>query len=677
MRKLFFTSCIILGMLFLLESCGAEKAVKKGDQFFAIGEYTEAAKQYKKAYTKTKSKEKELRADRAFRLAECYRLIHYHSRAVAAYQNAVRYKYPDTLAYRHLADALLQNGNYKLATENYQIYLSAFPDDKLAQTGLQSSLQSQEWKKNPSRYIVKRFPLLNGRRSDYCPMYAGNDTEQIFITSTRNEAVGTDDSPITGMKCADIFVTKKDENGKWQKTEVIEADINGEFEDGACAFTPDGKTMYFTRCLVDEQAPRYAQIFKSARSEASWGTPTAVTELDDTLSSFAHPAVSPDGTWLYFTSDMEGGYGGLDLWRVFIGSEGALAGVIENLGPTINTAGNEEFPSLRPNGELYFSSDGHPGMGGLDIFKAVQVNDTIWKIENLKSPVNSNSDDFGMTFEGEYNRGFFSSNRGDARGWDHIYSFELPEIIYTLSGWIYEKEGYELPEGVIYLIGDDGTNTTIPVKLDGSYVQRVQQGVNYVLLGSCKGYLNYKQEVTTDTVSENRDYAMDFPLSSITRPVLIDNIFYEFDKATLTPESATALDELIRLLNDNPNVTIELSSHCDYKGSDIYNERLSQRRAESVVNYLIEGGIAAERLSPKGYGENKPKIIRKKLTETYPFLHENDTLTEAFIKSIPEEELQEICNQLNRRTEFQVLRTTYQLYESEAIKKDENTEEEQ
>ena len=320
------------------------------------------------------------------------------------------------------------------------------------------------------------------------------------------------------------------------------------------------------------------------------------------------------------------------------------------------------FPTFRPNGDLYFSSNGRPGMGGLDLFCAHPEEDGHWTVTNLQSPMNSPADDFGMTFEGQYNRGFFSSNRNDGRGWDHIYSFELPETIHNLTGWVYEKDGYELPEGIVWLIGNDGTNMKINVKTDGSFTWRVTPGVSYVLLGTCKGFLNCKQELVADSTVEDREYERLFPLSSITRPVLIDNIFYEFDKATLTPESTTALDQLVTLLNDNPNVTIELSAHCDYKGKDEYNERLSQRRSESVVNYLIEHGIAADRLTPKGYGESMPKVVRRKLTERYPFLHEGDILTEQYILALPDEQ-QEICNQLNRRTEFKVLRTTYHLFE--------------
>jgi outer membrane protein OmpA-like peptidoglycan-associated protein len=382
--------------------------------------------------------------------------------------------------------------------------------------------------------------------------------------------------------------------------------------------------------------------------------------VKDTLSSFAHPAVSPDGAWLYFVSDMSGGLGGLDIWRIAITSEGF--GGVENLGGDINTKGDEMFPTFRPNGDLYFSSNGHHGMGGLDIYCATLDIENRWNISNLQAPVNSPNDDFGMTFEGHYTRGYFSSNRGDARGWDHIYSFFLPETVHTLTGWVYEKDGYELTDGIVYLIGNDGTNEKLSVKTDGSFTQRINPGASYVLLGTCKGYLNHKQELVADSTAEDRNYTLQFPLASITKPVLIDNIFYKFNSAELTDSSTVALDELVRLLADNPGTVIELGAHCDYKGRDEYNERLSQRRAESVVNYLIAQGIEADRLVPKGYGETTPKQVTKKMAERHSFMKEGETLTEEFILTLPEEQ-QEICNAENRRTEFRVLRTTYRLFE--------------
>ena len=269
-----------------------------------------------------------------------------------------------------------------------------------------------------------------------------------------------------------------------------------------------------------------------------------------------------------------------------------------------------------------------------------------------------------MTFEGLYNRGFFSTNRGDVRGWDHIMSFECPEIIQTVKGWVYEKDGYELPEALVYMVGNDGTYLKLGVKGDGSFVQEIKPNVDYVFLGTCKGYLNHKQELRIDTSSVSNEYVLQFPLASINNPVLIRNVFYEFDSAALTESSTLALDSLVDLLNENPNITIELSSHCDFRGKDEYNMKLSQRRAESVVNYLIEHGIEQERLTPVGYGESRPKVVTRKVAEQNPFLHEGDTLTESFINALADEEKQEACHALNRRTEFKVLRTTYRLFET-------------
>ena len=647
----------------LLFSCSTDKAIRKGDQFYAINEYIEAAKEYKKAYRKTNPKEKSTRGVIAWKMAECYRKTNNAARAMGSYKNAIRYNYPDSLAHRHLADALLVTGNYKEAIKSYEAFLAIDSEDRLAQVGLQTARQSADWKKNPTKYIVKRADELNGMRSDFCPMYVGSDTTMIVTTSTRKEATGTDISGVTGQKCADLFLTKRNDKGKWQKVELIQGETNCAYEDGACAFTPDGKTMYFTRCVTDDQFPRFAAIYRSPRKDATWGKPEPVKISSDTLSSYAHPAVSPDGEWLYFASDMAGGVGGFDIWRFYIGSNKFKEGILENLGEQINTEGNELFPAFGPGKELYFSSNGYPGMGGLDIFCASQVNDSTYKVNNMMAPVNSNADDFGITFAPELYRGYFSSNRNDARGWDHIYSFYLPETVHMLRGWLYEKDGYELTGGVIHMIGNDGSKSSIGVMNDGSYSVRVTPGVEYVLLGTCKGYLNAMQELTTTDQTGKVEYQRDFELAPIHRPVLIDNIFYEFDKATLTPESTASLDELVTLLENNPNVTIELGSHCDFRGSDKYNEKLSQKRAESVVNYLIEQGIDAERLTAKGYGESSPKTILKKVTEKYPFLKENDVLTEQFINAIQSEEEQEICHQLNRRTEFRVLRTTYKLYE--------------
>lgn len=661
-RKQFFLYTKVLPLLvlslLLLAGCGAEKNMKKAEKFMAIGEYYDAASQYKQAYSKTPPKERDRRGLIAGKMAVCYRKINSTPKAVAAYRNMVRYNKATVDDRLELGRQLLKNGDYKQAAEQFRVVLDSMPDNVLARNGLLSAQQAPAWKKQGSRYTVKRMDVFNSRRAEYSPMLSGDQFDQLYFTSTRNDATGDELSGITGTKNGDIFVSQKDDKGKWSKPEVVNGGLNTEADEGASCLSPDQREMYLTQCVTDPSYPRYARIVKSNRSDAAWGKASSVELTKDTLSCFAHPAVSPDGQWLYFVSDMPGGKGGLDIWRVRITSAGY--GGVENLGEPINTPGNEMFPTFRPNGDLYFSSDGHPGMGGLDIFIAHPGKTGRYVLEHPGYPLNSQGDDFGMTFEGVKNRGFFSSNRNDGRGWDHIYSFVNPEIVLSVKGWVYEQEGYELPAAQVYMIGSDGTNLKLGVKSDGSFEKELTPGVEYMFLATCKGFLNHKEELKVVPMNDSHEYVLQFPLASITAPVLIDNIFYDFNKATLRPESQTALDELVKLLNENPNVTIELSSHCDYKGSSAYNKLLAQRRAESVVNYLVDKGIARDRLSPVGYGKEKPKTIRKKLTEKLTWLKEGDVLTEEFIKKLDPEK-QEICNQLNRRTEFIVLRTTYGL----------------
>ncbi|MBO4658481.1 MAG: OmpA family protein [Prevotella sp.] len=661
MRTFRLFPALLIAML-LATSCGADKNLKRGEKYLALGEYYDAATEYKTAYSKTPAKERDRRGQIAKKMAFCYEKINSTQKAIAAYRNVIRYKQADGDTYLGFARQLMKNGNYKEAAEQFRIALDSMPDNQMARDGLASAIDAPRLKEEGSRYIVKKMEVFNSRRADYSPMLLGENHEYLYFTSTRNEAQGDELSGITGSKNGDIFFSQKDDKGKWSKPQRVESGLNSDYDEGACSFTPDEKEMYLTQCSSDPSYPRFAKIMKSNRSDAAWSKPSEVEITRDTLSSYAHPAISPDGEWLYFTSDMPGGQGGLDIWRIRLSSSGL--GGVENLGPAINTPGDEEFPTFRPNGDLYFSSDGHPGMGGLDIFIATVGDNGRWKVEHPGYPLNSQGDDFGMTFEGPHNRGFFCSNRGDGRGWDHIFSFEKPEILQTVKGWVYERDGYELPAAQVYMVGNDGTNEKFSVQSDGSFERVLTPGVDYVFLATCRGYLNHKEELKVVQTTESNETVLQFALASISVPVMIDNIFYDYDKAILRPEAVQSLNELVVLLNENPNVTIELSAHCDYHGSQAYNIGLSQRRAESVVNYLIEHGIAADRLTPKGYGKEKPKVVRKKLAAQYPWMKEGDVLTQEYITALDEEK-QAICDQLNRRTEFIVLRTTYGMFDSE------------
>lgn len=660
--KTYYLLMAFLAVALMLHSCAADNAMRKGEKFLAIGEYHDAAEQFKKAYTKTPTKERQLRGQRALKMAHCYRHISSTQKAISAYRNALRYNVAtldDRLDYARL---LLKNGEYKRALTEFELLNDSMPNNVLVRNGLLSAKMAPKWKEQGSDYTVKKMTEFNSRRADYCPVLAGDQWDRLYFSSTRNDALGDELSGITGAKPGDIFFSDKDDKGKWSKPQTIESGLNTEYDEGACCLSPDGSTMYLTQCLSDASYPRFAQIVTAQRSDASWGKTTPLLITNDTLSSYAHPAVSPDGEWLYFVSDMPGGKGGLDIWRMRLTANGPVG--VENLGEPINTPGDEMFPTFRPNGDFYFSSDGHPGFGGLDIFIATVGEDGRYHLSHPGYPLNSQGDDFGMTFQGQLNQGFFSSNRGDGRGWDHVYSFYNPEIVQTIRGWIYEQDGYELTAGEARIVGTDGTNLRLGVRGDGSFEYVVKPGVDYIILAMCDGFLNHKEEIHVDSVKESKVYDLQFPLASISAPVLIDNIFYAFDKATLLPESKNALDSLILMLNENPNITIELSAHTDYRGAEDYNKKLSQKRAESVVNYLINHGIAADRLTAVGYGEEKPKTIRRKVAERYPWLKENDVLTEEFILKLKPEQ-QETANALNRRTEFKVLRTTYNMFDKD------------
>lgn len=660
--KTYYLLMAFLAVALMLHSCAADNAMRKGEKFLAIGEYHDAAEQFKKAYTKTPAKERQLRGQRALKMAHCYRHISSTQKAISAYRNALRYNVAtlnDRLDYARL---LLKNGEYKRALAEFELLNDSMPNNVLVRNGLLSARMAPKWKEQGSDYTVKKMTEFNSRRADYCPVLAGDQWDRLYFSSTRNDALGDELSGITGAKPGDIFFSDKDDKGKWSKPQTIESGLNTEYDEGACCLSPDGSTMYLTQCLSDASYPRFAQIVTAQRSDASWGKTTPLLITNDTLSSYAHPAISPDGEWLYFVSDMPGGKGGLDIWRMRLTANGPVG--VENLGEPINTPGDEMFPTFRPNGDFYFSSDGHPGFGGLDIFIATVGEDGKYHLSHPGYPLNSQGDDFGMTFQGQLNQGFFSSNRGDGRGWDHIYSFYNPEIVQTIRGWIYEQDGYELTAGEARIVGTDGTNMRLGVRGDGSFEYVVKPGVDYIILGMCNGFLNHKEEIHVDSVKESKVYDLQFPLASISAPVLIDNIFYAFDKATLLPESKNALDSLVMMLNENPNITIELAAHTDYRGAEAYNKTLSQKRAESVVKYLINHGIAPDRLTPVGYGEEKPKMIRKKVAERYPWLKENDVLTEEFILKLKPEQ-QETANALNRRTEFKVLRTTYNMFDKD------------
>ena len=658
MKAHFTIYVLFLLIVSSLYSCKSAK-LSDAEEKQRIGEYYEAAAIYRKVYTKTSPKKRDLRGYIAYRMAECNRLINNTAKATSAYMNAIRYDYPDSTVYLRMGQMLQKTGRYPEAIKNYDIYMENDPSNLLAINGIQGCELAPGWKKNPTRYEVRRMDKFNSRRGEFSPMLAGDKYDQLYFASSRSKDKDAKVSAITGQNNNNLFLVKQDEKGAWLAPVELEDEVNTEYDEGTPSFSPDGNTMYYTYCAQDPEGPRTAEIYISTRSSAKWGKGTRATIVKDSVTALGHPSISPDGKYLYFVSDAVGGFGGKDIFRARVA--GNDFGPMENLGEEINTPGDEMFPYVRDSVTLYFASNGHPGMGGLDLFKATQDSTGKWNVENLGAPINSMGDDFGITFAGKEERGFFCSNRDDARGYDHIYSFELPTITIFIEGIVNDVDEYPIEDATVRIVGKDGLNVKVPVKKDGTYRVELERDIRYVMMASARGYLNQNYELHTGPEEKNETYIVDFFLSPISKPVVIDNIFYDFDKATLRPESKKALDEMIKMLNDNPNVTIELGAHTDRKGTDQYNERLAQRRAQSVVDYLIAGGIEAARLEAKGYGESVPKTINKKMAKQFDFLKEGDVLTEEFILALPPEQ-QEIADQINRRTEFKVLRTNYNLF---------------
>lgn len=652
-----FNAFLFLTILPLLAACSGAK-LPHGDAAFSRGEYTAASKIYRTAYNKLNAQtQRKLKGEVAYKLGVCYERTAQSARAVASFRNAQRYGYPDSTLLLHIARSLHGDAKYKEAIDAYDQFLQLNPTSEIARNGIRgcrNGLKIKEGEK--TRYKVSQAKLFNSTRSDFAPMFLDKSFNTLYFTSSTEKSTGSDKSGITGTKNSDIFFSTKNEKGGWERPQPVNGELNTDKDEGVVSFSPDGQTMYLALARRTPNADSGVEIYTSKRSDASWSAPQKFEITGDTISSYGDPAVSPDGTYLYFASDMPGGYGGLDIWRINLKERG---GSLENLGPQINTPGNDRFPYVRNDSVIYFASDGHPGYGGLDLFRA-RLNSTRerWSVENMGYPVNSAGDDFGITF-GEGESGFFSSNRRDVRGYDNIYAFELPEIKISISGAVLDKDEEPVPGAIIRIVGNDGSNQKEIAREDGSFKFKLNRGVSYVMKAGAPGYLNQKQEFTSSDKEEDAEYGVDFILVAVTKPSVVENIFYDFDRATLRPESKAALDELATILRENPHVSIEMGAHTDSKGSDAYNLDLSNRRAKSVVDYLISAGIDERRLSWKGYGKSEPKTITKRINREFPQFPEDTVLDDAYLSTLSDGD-RAVADQINRRTEFKVTSTNFE-----------------
>lgn len=656
-RLLYF---VFLVIALVLNACGPAAQLKKADKRFESGQYYSAAEKYKRVYSKTPGKEKQTRARIAFHMGECYRILN-QPNAEQSYYNAINNGYADSIVYLRYAQVLQRNGNYREAAKNFSIYLKNVQNHTMAKNGLDVAQFAEKMKKQPTLYVVKLVEEFNYRRSlTFAPSYQSADGDVLYFSSNRNLAKKnkTKNSTITGMGLNALYMARKNAAGKWEKPQPFQSEGTQKLvDDGVCSFTSDGNTMYFTRSRMDESSGAGAEIYVSKRAGGAWSDAKKVSLFKDSTLSVGHPAISPDGNTLVFVSDAPNGFGGKDLWEAKL-IDAEFVG-IRNLGAEINTEGDEMFPSFRQDGTLYFASNGWPGLGGLDIYRAVQQsNNAGWQVENMGIPVNSSSDDFGIAFEGKAERGFFTSNRGEFRGHDMIYSFELPVYEYILEGKITDESQQPLSDAVVKLVSNSGINTKVQTRKDGTYRIKIDKDIECVLLATSRGFLNKTAQLSTKGAKQSKVYKQDFSLQTIFKPIQLENIFYEFGKWNLTPASEDGLKVLVKILTDNPNITIEISAHTDHVGNNESNKELSAKRAQSVVDYLIASGIKSDRLSSVGLGEESPVIVNATMALKYNFLKENDVLTEEYIKKLLPEQ-QETANQINRRTEFRVLKTTY------------------
>ncbi len=662
MKRTIHTALVIIALLSSMNGFAQSKKSAKAYEIFEAGEYYLAIDEFKDAYEKTMSKSDKL--DVAFNIAECYRLTNNPAQAELWYGKVLAKNYPNPLAILYYADALKMNQKYEDARIQYNAYKELVPGDPRGNDGIISCDLALEWIEYPNGYVVEDMKFFNTRYSDYGPTFGSEDYRQVFFTSSRDETTGKAEHGGTGQSFSDIFFSVMDRKGKWSTPVPLEEPVNTEAEEGTPVISSDYNTMYFTRCNVSKRKAMGCEIFQATRSGEEWDKVISLEIASDSV-VVAHPAISPDELTLYFVSDMDGsvqdyeGKNSKDIWMVTRGDKRAKWSEPENLGNNINTPGDEVFPYVHADGTLYFSSNGHIGMGGLDIFKATRDESGQWQVENMKYPVNSSSDDFGIVFEQEKESGYLSSSRR-GRGNDDIYSFLLPPLKFSIIGTVKnEKTDEIIPESTVKSIGSDGITLETLTGKEGEFKLMLKPGTDYVFIASKEKYLKGKERETTKGLTQSTELRTEIYLTPIDEPIEVENIFFDLDKADLRPESLINLDKLVETLNENDNITIELGSHTDSRASDEYNLDLSRRRAQSVVDYLISKGIARDRLIAKGYGESVPKEVDKKDNEMYPFLPVGTKLIESYINSLGDEDQKEMAHFLNRRTEFRVLRTDY------------------
>lgn len=678
-RLLFFLcGCVVL----VSSSCSARYYMKRGNVLHETGRYYKAASKYEKAYNRTKSKE--FQGVMAMRAGEEYERVNRLKEAHTWYRRSQRADKEKPEVYLKLAHVSVRMGDTLMARRYYSECDSLFGDTR-GGDGVYYVDQLMRDMQQRGRYAVELKRDFNSRGSDFAPVYLPGDTCTVYFASTRKgdpkkkrQAI----DPVTGDGFSHIFkaafvqeVRTTDKNGRvkvkkfkeprWLQPVLQRDSLYSNRHEGGMCFSPDGTILYFTSSRPLKGGHAGTRIYKATRKAADneeseeakaggWMEVTLAGVCGDTV-SVGHPALTPDGGRLYFVTDvLPGGFGGKDIW--YVEERDGRWGEPVNAGELVNSAGNELFPMVRDNGELYFASDGHFGFGGLDLYK-IENRDGKEVRVHLPAPLNSNGDDFGIAFKPGEDKGIFTSGRS-GKG-DDIFSFEyLPQQLRVHLAVVNTITELPVHKAEVTVTVDDGEVIFLETDSLGMATMPVVAEKDYIFVASHPQYLKGKGEVSTYREKSDRLYELKVNMQPIEKPIVIPNIYFDVAKWDLRPDAMKNLEELLHVLRDNPNIVIELSAHTDMVGNDRANMILSENRAQAVVDYLIQKGVYWDRLVAKGYGKSMPRQINEKDAREYPFLKTGDVLDHRLVGKLTQEQ-RETARQLNRRIEFKVLRTNY------------------
>lgn len=613
-----------------LSSFAQSKNMRRGNEAFNDKTFATARVYYEKVFDNARAKgDNETAAYASFQIAECYYKANNYERAIPFYNHAISLNYNDTskTLYRNYGDMLMMEGDYQKAKEMYKKHMDLYGIDEITYAHLKSCEFVDTAQTYETMYEVSNAQAINSRCSDFAPAPYRNKI--VFTTSrfSRDSVVYT----YTGDSFEDLFETYYNiEEDTWSPVSKLPGSINSSYNDGSFTFDARNQIAYFMQCNgatgADKNCNIYFSKFNSETNE--WAKPKAFQYFNTRYSS-GHPALTPDGLTLYFVSNNPAGLGGTDIWRCHRDSTGTnLWSNPENLGPTINTKDNEMFPYVNDNNGLYFSSNGHIGYGGLDIYYAAKNGTSFSTPINLRPPFNSSADDFSLMYLNE-KQGLFSSNRIGGVGNDDIYMFRLKDVKLEVMGRVLDANGSKPVENAIVLIKnvENGTTDTLVTDSVGRYFYpAMEPDMQYKIFVYKNGFLNpdgkliNTQGVTQYTYLDSlHGYDMNFTLQKIEKgkEYEIRDIYYDLDKYELRPVSITELQNLVTILNNNPDICIQINSHTDERASDAYNKILSNNRAKAVVDYLTSQGINDKRLTWKGWGESNPIYKNAKTEEQH------------------------------------------------------------